>query len=849
LDCQKPQKEESNTPTTTTMVIGMLCTTALGLVLWSTGTTASGYVEEPPKGYYPPPPYGYAAAPSKPYYPPSDPNYYNDPAYPKAETTTTDYNKNVTLLTCASDYTCGKDQYCAAGVCRVHGTCAIDDDCYNLANDLGSGVRGLAYRRCLTGGKCGVSECVPVSNCPTSPCAILSSSCGEKYVQCVDDYCDGCGAKFFNAQGERVCENIGKLPPADPYYPPVDPYYPTDKKPYYPTDKTPYYPDDKAAYNGPYDLYYPPPAQYKSDQYYGSSSSSYGDYRPAPYPYAGGSPYHGRRTSFYYGGAAAPPPGYYPPPSYGGGAYDPYGSAASSSSYEKEPSYPVKTESAPADKNVTKSCTADYACGYGQYCAAGVCRAHGTCAIDDDCYNLANYLGSGVRGLAYRRCITGGKCGVSECVPVSNCPASPCEMLSHACGEKYVQCVETFCDGYCGAKFFNVIGELVCDLKADDAVITKYDALYPADKKPYYPTTPAYYYGPHYPSDPYKSDPFYPSDPYKSETYKADPYYPSDPYKSETYKADPYYPSDPYKSETYKADPYYSSDPYKSDPYQTSYGKTYDSSYGQPSSYGEPVEYKSPDYGSDYKTPYPYGGSPYHGRRTTAYGAPPVYQSSPEYYGPYPKEYYHPQPYYPSEPYPSHPSGYGKPSGYYPGYGKPTGYGTPVEYYPGYGGTNPYDPKDPSYGNDPSKYGYVPPASGHYTDSPPKMDYKEVTTTSTTKSCSSEADCDSHDEYCAVGVCLALGTCRVDADCYNKFNLYGYGSASGGERGEMSQKCDKGVCQASPCTVLAQCSSRPCDYASCDGDYDYCVDDYCGACGAKFYNAKGSKICDYEHRV
>jgi hypothetical protein len=894
------------------------------------------YYQSPPYGYYPPPSYGAA----KPYYPseshyngqypseshyygqypPSDPYYPSKPApygdyaaeYPKAAAAEESKNKTTTTTTttptaCASDAKCAYGEYCAAGTCRAHGSCGTDEDCYNLANYLGKpGIRGLAYRRCVTGSVCGVSECEPVSNCPASPCEMLYKACDEEFVQCVDDFCDGCGAKFFNAKGERVCTDVTVADATliDEYHQLYPEGYSAKQEYYYP------YPPP-SSYDKPYDDYssngkpadyssygkpveyssYDKPVEYQSGSHYGS------DPYPAPstgggYPYGGGggSPYHGRRTSFYYGGApstqedypasyaggypkdsSAQP--YYPSAPYGydnnnnnKGAYptypnypEYYPSHPSSSYNDKEPYYPEKaTSSAPANKNVTTVCQSDYTCAYGEYCAAGICRAHGTCSTDDDCYNLANYLGKGgVRGLAYRRCVTGQVCGVSECEPVSNCPASPCEMLYQVCSEEFASCVDDFCDG-CGAKFFNKKGERVCeDVTVDDALMDHYYQLYP-DKKPYYPTAPEHY----------------------------EPYY-------------PYPPSDPY--------------------YEPGYGqKQYDSSYGgKPSSYGEPVEYKSGSYGSDYKAPsaggYPYG-SPYHGRRASAYDARPVYsttESTPkEYYGGtapyYPSESYYPK--YSDKPmydgyssYPSQPSGYngkpveyynnpgyggGKPVEYYnnPGYGggKPVEYynnpgynGQPVEYYPGYGSSKPAYGSDPTYGaphyaydpNGTPSYGYnkpppttttygndAPTSNSGYTPPPKQSDDDKMTTTTTPmtmKPCATKDDCDSHDEYCAVGVCRAHGTCQVDADCYNKFNLYGGsgGSAAAALRGKTAQSCQSGHCQSGPCTVVAQCSTLPCDYASCDGDYDYCVDDYCGACGAKFYNAKGLQICDYEHRV
>jgi hypothetical protein len=116
-----------------------------------------------------------------------------------------------TIRPCTSGEDCNlKSEYCAAGVCRAHETCESDRDCLNPKNLFDILVDCVGYKVCNQDGKCefvcSTSSC-PEGNkveCKAAPCTV--SKCGEGPVaSCVNDYCGGCNALFFNTSGHEVC--------------------------------------------------------------------------------------------------------------------------------------------------------------------------------------------------------------------------------------------------------------------------------------------------------------------------------------------------------------------------------------------------------------------------------------------------------------------------------------------------------------------------------------------------------------------------------------------------------------------------------------------------------------------
>lgn len=111
------------------------------------------------------------------------------------------------LPTCAMDADCELDEYCASGICRTMGTCDHTIDCFNPSN-LYAKVLCVGVTECKNGAcsvECGGSFCPNADevNCFARPCD--TSTCNQSHVACVDNYCGGCNAIFFDAAGHGVC--------------------------------------------------------------------------------------------------------------------------------------------------------------------------------------------------------------------------------------------------------------------------------------------------------------------------------------------------------------------------------------------------------------------------------------------------------------------------------------------------------------------------------------------------------------------------------------------------------------------------------------------------------------------
>ena len=138
-------------------------------------------------------------------------------------TTTTDTNDDYSTAaatiprkleettTCQSDQDCdGLMQYCSKGLCRFHGTCDTITECYNPSNQYFLPAC-LGYLLCSSDGfcdiECGDSPCPPDSftvECFEDPCQ--AQTCNVANTRCVETFCDGCNAIFFDSAGNHVCD-------------------------------------------------------------------------------------------------------------------------------------------------------------------------------------------------------------------------------------------------------------------------------------------------------------------------------------------------------------------------------------------------------------------------------------------------------------------------------------------------------------------------------------------------------------------------------------------------------------------------------------------------------------------
>lgn len=109
--------------------------------------------------------------------------------------------------TCAASTECGAEEYCASGICRSMGTCGQTLDCFNPSNFYWK-TECVGTTECMDGVcgvECGDSFC-PNSdevNCLARPCE--TTTCNQSNEFCVDNYCGGCNAIFFDAAGRQVC--------------------------------------------------------------------------------------------------------------------------------------------------------------------------------------------------------------------------------------------------------------------------------------------------------------------------------------------------------------------------------------------------------------------------------------------------------------------------------------------------------------------------------------------------------------------------------------------------------------------------------------------------------------------
>lgn len=127
---------------------------------------------------------------------------------------------------CSSDADCSEGMYCRNGQCAKFGTCEDTADCMNPSNaytDIGC----VGDTTCVSGvcGKICSTDLCPsedIIQCYAPPCKV--TTCTEEVALCIDSTCGECKALFYNAAGERVCEDA----PPDAGCGEVDPCEQTD---------------------------------------------------------------------------------------------------------------------------------------------------------------------------------------------------------------------------------------------------------------------------------------------------------------------------------------------------------------------------------------------------------------------------------------------------------------------------------------------------------------------------------------------------------------------------------------------------------------------------------------------
>ena len=96
-------------------------------------------------------------------------------------------------------------------------------------------------------------------------------------------------------------------------------------------------------------------------------------------------------------------------------------------------------------------------------------------------------------------------------------------------------------------------------------------------------------------------------------------------------------------------------------------------------------------------------------------------------------------------------------------------------------------------------------------------------------------------------MCVDMGHCLTDADCFNLDNQYAVilciGPLSCNSDNQCGVTCSDTNCPADKPQV--ECFTSPCSVveSSCSEDVSSCVDNYCGGCNAFAFDKAGNQIC------
>lgn len=112
---------------------------------------------------------------------------------------------------CTQDNDCVADtEFCSLGECRAVGTCETVLDCFNPSNVHEYEIDCEGHEICNK--ETNQCELVCGDSCPRNdevlrtekePCETIV--CNETHVSCVNDYCGGRHAIFYNEEGDTVC--------------------------------------------------------------------------------------------------------------------------------------------------------------------------------------------------------------------------------------------------------------------------------------------------------------------------------------------------------------------------------------------------------------------------------------------------------------------------------------------------------------------------------------------------------------------------------------------------------------------------------------------------------------------
>jgi len=346
--------------------------------------------------------------------------------------------------TCRENDDCNDKQFCSEGLCRDHGTCNTLVDCMNPANTYPM-IECMGYLKCEDG-KCG-RECSdspcpdnrPSVRCLAQPCE--ATKCDEPYDVCVDDYCGGCNAIFFNAEGSRVCSKESEPSSVCSNDKDCD------------TDNT-YCANGKCLEHGTCET--AQDCENPSNTFIGIKCEGRATCEKG---------ICGKRC------AESPCPDgklvqCFAEPCSVTKCDEPFVSCKNdycggcNAIFINEAGKQVCT----VEESSLKACKANTDCNADEeYCAQGTCRPHGFCSTVRDCQNPSNQYNV-IFCMGYLTCennVCGVECSGSSCAngTATSCLASPCNVTK--CGERYETCVDDYCGG-CNAIFFNATGDQVC---------------------------------------------------------------------------------------------------------------------------------------------------------------------------------------------------------------------------------------------------------------------------------------------------------------------------------------------------------------------------------------------------
>jgi hypothetical protein len=367
---------------------------------------------------------------------------------------------------CTSNSDCENNQYCGQGICLARGDCTTDLDCINPSNWYPviecTGPLTCSIDEGTCGRICGPTcpDGMEEVECRRAPCdanATTEECRAESPISCVDDYCGGCNAIYFNVMGNQVCttpsSNSTTIPPSLPTSCASDSDCQEDE---YCSDGTCrtqgdcgelvdcFNPsnvfasvlcvgymtcsDDGKCGTVCSDSMCPDGVDFVGCKRVACNVNATNDDCGDDIPVSCTDYYCGGCNTFFYDAAGSqicqPPP-------------------------------------------TLSSCASDSDCQDDEYCSDGICLQQGLCSDVVDCFNPSNVYASVdcVGPLICDQGTCGKVCSDSMCpdgIEPFACIASPCDVVSEDClAESPVSCVDDYCGG-CKAIHFDATGSQVC---------------------------------------------------------------------------------------------------------------------------------------------------------------------------------------------------------------------------------------------------------------------------------------------------------------------------------------------------------------------------------------------------